>query len=348
MNKRGYFLSRGCAAAALAALTLSACGDNGDSGADGEELTEIVIAEPVHMMGYLPMYIAMDEGIFEEHGLDVEIYSVAEGGGHINAVLAGQAWGFIGGPEHNSYVAARPDNEGVETKAISAVVNRGNLYLVPRDGVEAPALETMEDLEDFFPGQRIVTGASGGTENSITRYILNEVGLSPDDLDAFQEATDSAARLTLTAQGEGDYAFVADPVLQEGLNEGVWGEPILSIPDLLGEYSYSTVNVPLATYEDDPETAQAFVDAMAEALRVIHEDPETAQAVAVEQFSNLEEDVVIEVFERSIADDLWPSTPYVTEESITMALDVVRGAGALEDEDDPVTYEDIADMRFAE
>ena len=48
-------------------------------------LTPITIAEPVHLIGYLPLYVAIHEGYFAEEGLDVTVVQ-ATGGAHVTAV----------------------------------------------------------------------------------------------------------------------------------------------------------------------------------------------------------------------------------------------------------------------
>src|SRR5258708_11148346 len=58
---------------------------------------ELLVAEPVHSTGYLPMYIAMANGYFAESDIVVKIVTIETGGGHTNAVLSGQAFAFIGG-----------------------------------------------------------------------------------------------------------------------------------------------------------------------------------------------------------------------------------------------------------
>ena len=57
----------------------------------------------VHGIGYLPIYIAIANGYFAEHGIEVKIVTVETGAGHTKAVLSGQAFAFIGGPEHNAF-----------------------------------------------------------------------------------------------------------------------------------------------------------------------------------------------------------------------------------------------------
>ena len=82
---------------------------------------ELLVAEPVHSTGYLPMYIAMAKGLFED--VTVKLVTIETGGGHTNAVLSGQAFAFIGGPEHNAFAKAK----GAELRAVVHCVDRGNV-----------------------------------------------------------------------------------------------------------------------------------------------------------------------------------------------------------------------------
>ena len=49
---------------------------------------ELLVAEPVHSTGYLPMYIAMANGYFAEADIEVKIVTIETGGGHTNAAGA--------------------------------------------------------------------------------------------------------------------------------------------------------------------------------------------------------------------------------------------------------------------
>src|SRR5262249_51289831 len=63
---------------------------------------EIVVAEPVHGTGYLPLYIGMANGYFAEADVTVKILTIETGAGHTNAVLSGQAFAFIGAAHPNA------------------------------------------------------------------------------------------------------------------------------------------------------------------------------------------------------------------------------------------------------
>src|ERR1700757_2785908 len=123
---------------------------------------ELLVAEPVHSTGYLPMYIAMANKYFAEADIEVKIVTIETGSGHTNAVLSGQAFAFIGGPEHCAFAKAK----GAELRAVVHCVDRGNVYFCAEKGL-AP---NGRDFTSFVKGKSLATGAFGGTPNSITRY----------------------------------------------------------------------------------------------------------------------------------------------------------------------------------
>src|SRR6201997_2779152 len=108
-----------CKAALTALIALSAL-----SPAAADEKKTLIVAEPSHNIGYLPLYIAIRNGYFANDGLDVKVMSLDSGSEHANAVLSGQAFAFIGGPEHDAFAKLK----GAELRSVVNVVNRGNVY----------------------------------------------------------------------------------------------------------------------------------------------------------------------------------------------------------------------------
>src|SRR5215475_4837703 len=127
---------------------------------------ELLVAEPVHSTGYLPMYIAMANGYFAESDIVVKIVTIETGGGHTNAVLSGQAFAFIGGPEHNAFAKAK----GAELRSVVHCVDRGNVYLCAAKGHDPKD----RNWPAYFKGKAIAVGPYGGTPNSIMRYLLGK------------------------------------------------------------------------------------------------------------------------------------------------------------------------------
>src|SRR3954449_7636156 len=156
MNRRKFLSGTATASVALFAKPYIA----------GAAKSHLLVAEPVHSTGYLPMYIAMAKGYFAEADIDVNIVTIETGAGHTNAVLSGQAFAFIGGPEHNAFAKAK----GAELRAVVHCVDRGNVYFCAEKGL----VPNGRDFTSFVKGKALATGGFGGTPNSITRYLLKK------------------------------------------------------------------------------------------------------------------------------------------------------------------------------
>ena len=94
----------------------------------------------------------------------MKIVTIETGAGHTNAVLSGQAFAFIGGPEHNAFAKAK----GAELRAVVHCVDRGNVYICAAKGHDPKDA----NWPAYFKGKKIAVGQYGGTPNSITRYLL--------------------------------------------------------------------------------------------------------------------------------------------------------------------------------
>src|ERR1043165_198995 len=110
---------------------------------------ELLVAEPVHSTGYLPMYIAMAKNYFAEADIEVKIVTIETGAGHTNAVLSGQAFAFIGGPEHCAFAKAK----GAELRCVVGCVDRGNVYFCAEKGLDLKD----RDFTKFVKGHAIAT-----------------------------------------------------------------------------------------------------------------------------------------------------------------------------------------------
>src|SRR5499426_2657450 len=211
---------------------------------------ELIVAEPVHSTGYLPLYVAMAKNYFAEADIAVKTLTIETGSGHTNAVLTGQAFAFIGGPEHNAFAKAK----GAELRAVVHCVDRGNVYYCAAKGQE-PA---NNDWPGYFKGKTIAVGPFGGTPNSITRYLLKKWNLDAKR-DVTLVETASSATIAAVRGKQAQIGVATEPYVTQGVRNSVWGEPFLNIPKELGPYAYSTFNVRLETIQKDPELVRAFV-----------------------------------------------------------------------------------------
>lgn len=297
--------------------------------------TTLLVAEPVHSTGYLPLYVAIRKGFFKEDGLDVKVLTLQGGAAHTNAVLSKQAFAFIGGPEHDAFAKLK----GAELRAVVNVVDRGNVYYVAKKGLKPAAGQS---LGDFMKGKTIAVSFFGGTPNSITRFLLAKWNLTPGKDVTLKEMT-NGAELAAVKAGAGEIGVTTEPMLTRGVVEGVWDEPIYNVPKELGPYAYSTLNVRLDSIQNEPKIVAAFVKNVIKGLEFTYSHHAEAVAIAKQEFPTMAAEDLKATLERSFADGIWSKDGMVEAEAWKTAQEVVRNAGLLKQD---VAFDDIIDMQF--
>ena len=302
-------------------------------------LTRLTVAEPVHLIGYLPLYVAIHEGYFAEEGLDVTVVQ-ATGGTHVTAVVSGDAFAVIGGVDSNALA-----NRGNADPIVGIVhcVNRANVYLFARAGL-APDSDSAEDMADFLRGKRIVAGRYGGSPNLLTRYLILQCGLDPDRDVTLVENADASTVTAMLQHGQGDIGNGGEPQISEGVTAGIWEEPFVKFPDL-GDYAYSIIGVKKSTIENDPDTCRKFVRALLKALSAVQEDHALAARVLEMEFSTLTEEGRAAALGRAYDDCLWSEDGVITPEAVDMTMTVLSASGLYKGE---WAYDQLVDMRFVE
>jgi len=324
MHRRRFLAS---AAAAVGAATVGRI-------APARAARELLVAEPVHSTGYLPLYIAMAKGYFED--VKVSLVTIETGSGHTNAVLSGQAFAFIGGPEHNAFAKAK----GAELRAIVGCVDRGNTYICA-----APEFEPRDaDWPRYFRGKTIAVGPLGGTPNSIMRYLLGKWKLDAKK-DVTLIETANSATIAVVRGKQAQIAGATEPYVTQGVRNKVWGEPFYNVPKQFGPYAYSTFNVRQDTIRKEPELVRTFVRGMVKGLKFLYANPAEASEIAKAQFPTMPIEDLRATLDRSFKDELWSRDGIISPASWTTARAVVREAGILTAD---IKYEEIIDMSFVE
>ena len=299
------------------------------------EMRSLTVAEPVHLIGYLPLYVAIHEGYFAEEGLDVTVVQ-ATGGAHVTAVVSGDAFAVIGGVD--SYNFANQGNAD-PILAICNCVNRANVYLFARKG-----LIPGEDMAAFLKDKTIIAGRYGGSPNVLTRYLVKSVGLNPDTDVTLLENADASTVTAMLRYGQGDIGNGGEPQISEGVTEGIFEEPFVKFPDL-GDYAYSVIGVKQSTIENDPETCAAFVRALVKALHTVQDDRTTAERILAMEFPTLTEEGRTAALDRAYADNLWSPDGIISQAAVDTCMEVVSVSGLFDGQWD---YEKMVDMQFVE
>ena len=102
------------------------------SSKESNNLTKVNVAEVTHSVFYAPQYIALEEGYFEEEGLDVELTLTSGADNVMAAVLSGDADIGLSGSEATIYVY----NKGEQ---------KDGSFLISREKIDNFKIEDMKD-----------------------------------------------------------------------------------------------------------------------------------------------------------------------------------------------------------
>jgi NitT/TauT family transport system substrate-binding protein len=326
MNRRKFLVGSSALGAGSLARPYLACA----------AAREVIVAEPVHGTGYLPLYVGIANGYFAEADVKVSILTIENGSGHTNAVLSGNAFAFIGGPEHCAFAKLR----GAELRSVVHCVDRGNVYICAAKGHDP--VDT--DWGRYFKGKSVAVGPLGGTPNSITRFLLAKWKLdAKSDVKLLEMPNSAVPAAVRSAQAQ--IGVTTEPMLTQGIRQGFWSEPFYEVPKEFGPYAYSTFNVRLDKIEKEPNLVRAFVRGMIKGLQFTYAKPNEAAAVAKKQFPTMALEDLKATLDRSFSDEMWSKDGMISKEAWVTGSAVVREAGILKSD---VKYEDIIDMSFVE
>ena len=108
-------------------LGLSACGKKSD-------LTKVNLNEVAHSIFYAPLYVALENGYFEEEGLNIELTTGFGADKTMTALLSGEAdIGFMG-PESTIYTYQQGNTDYVVNFA--QLTQRAGNFLVSRNPID--------------------------------------------------------------------------------------------------------------------------------------------------------------------------------------------------------------------
>ncbi|WP_448003141.1 ABC transporter substrate-binding protein [Agromyces bauzanensis] len=302
----------GAAALTAAALMLTACSSGTLSGeptsdadgADSGELTPITVGL-LQIAPAAAVQLGIDEGIFEEHGLDVEV-QLGQGGAALLPAVSSQSIEFAVGNPLSVLVAA---SQGLE---MSIVAGYSQITEPAPSGIvvmESSGIQSWSDLE----GKTVALNAVNTQGDLTTMAQVEEDGGDPNAV-TFTEIAfpDQLAQLE---QGHIDASWVPEPFLSTSLaTEGATflGDPLAAIDDLYTMVTFSST----AYAEANPEVVEAFAAAISESTALAMEDTELYRAAIVD-YTGMPAEVVETINLEKLSGDLDRG---IIEELSAMAL----------------------------
>ncbi|WP_439097795.1 ABC transporter substrate-binding protein [Gottfriedia luciferensis] len=316
----------------LVASILGGCSK--DKPKDGT--TKVRVAEVTHSLFYAPQYVAISEGIFKKHGLDVEITTTAGGDKTMTAVLSNGADIGLVGPETTIYVYAQGANDPV--KSFAQLTQTDGTFLVARN-------QTVPFNWDQLKGKTFLGQRKGGMPQMVGEYVLSKHGIDPHkDLNLIQNI-DFANIANAYASGTGEYVQLFEPTASIMEKEGR-GKIVASFGLESGKVPYTAFIAKESYLKKNAKTAQKFTDAIYEAEQWVdtHSAEEIAKSVAP-FFKDTPLDISIKVIDRYKSQNSYSTNPILEEDEWNNLQKIMKNSGVLPKE---VPHSVLVDTKFAE
>lgn len=315
----------------LCFCSLIACtSDNPKNG-----LTKVTLNEVAHSIFYAPMYVAIEEGYFEEEGIDLELVTGFGADKTMTAVLSGEAdIGFMGS-ESTIYAY----NEGANDYVVNfaQLTQRAGNFLVARKAM--PNFK-WQDLK----GAKVLGGRKGGMPQMVFEYILKENGINPKSDLNINQSIDFGSTAAAFAEGQGDFSVEFEPHATALEQEGK-GYVVASLGEDSGYVPYTAFSAKQSYIEKHPDIIQAFTNALQKGMDYVqaHTPSEIAQIIQP-QFSETDLDTITTIVARYHDQDTWKENLIFDETSFSLLQKILESAGEL---DHKVPYNKLVIIDYA-
>lgn len=299
-------------------MLLGACSQSAQTTEAPDKPVTLKIAV-LPILDALPMYVAQQEGLFMEKGVEVEFIPVASAAERDQVITSAQADGMIN--EAVSTLFYNKDETQIQIVRFAHAATTSS----PQFFILASGQSGITDVEAL---KGVAVGISEGTViEYLTDRLLEAEGFTQDEIQTVA-VPKIPERMTLLSSGELDAATLPDPLA----SLAVQGGAVVVLDDSKHpKFGYSTIAFRMPVIEEHPQAIQNFLAAIEEATLKINSDPTMWEDLLTEN------KLVPEPLIGSFKVPQYPNASIPSKAQWEDALDWAKGKGLIEGD---VSYED--------
>lgn len=323
-------------AAILVAGLLAGCGNARDEAANNGNLKKVTLNEVAHSIFYAPMYVAIEEGYFQEEGLEVTLVTGFGADKTMTAVLTGDAdIGFMGS-ESTIYTYVGGTDDYVVNFA--QLTQRAGNFLVSREPIEDFSWNMLRDKD-------VLGGRAGGMPQMVFEYILRKNNIDPQADLRIDQSIDFGSTAAAFSGGDADFTVEFEPHAT-ALEQKGDGYVVASLGEDSGYVPYTAFSAKKSYIEQNSETVQAFTNALQKGMDYVqsHSPQEIADVIAP-QFAETDKQALVTIVTRYYDQDTWKENLVFEKSSFDLLQNILEDSQVLEQR---VPYEDLVTTVYAE
>ncbi len=300
----------------------------------------IRLNEVTHSVFYAPLYIAINNGYFEDEGLEIELTNGGGSNNSMTALLTDAADIALMGPETSVFVAT----EGASDlpKIFGQLTKKDGSFLIGR--TPEPNFD-WEDLEN----KEIIGGRAGGSPAMSLEYALNQNGLVDGSNVTLNLDVAFTAMVSTFDSGVGDYVTMFEPTASNYVAAGN-GYYIASVGQESGDIPFTAFMANESYLENHADKAESFLRAIVRGYNyLMNESTDNIVESLKPSFSTTSDETLAAAIESYISIDVWSSSPVTSASSFDKLQDVMINAGQITEKidfslaiDNTIAYKVIA------
>lgn len=299
-------------------------------------LNKIKVNEVTRSVFYAPQYVAISEGFFAKHGIDIDLTTGQGADAVMTAVLANQCDIGFAGPEASIYVY----NEGKEdyTEVFAQLTKKDGSFLISKTKTDN---FSWQDLK----GKTVIPGRKGGVPYMTLEYVLKKNGIDPQKDLTLDDSIKFDLMAGAFASGNADYVTLFEPTasLTQSQNKGYI---VASVGKEAGEIPYTAYFSKKSYIKNNENIIQNFTDAIYEGQKWVKSHSANEIAKSIQSFFPSTDIDQLTAAIKSYQDiDAWSDTPILKEEAFNRLQEVMTMAGELKN---TVPYDKIINNTYAE
>ncbi len=268
---------------------------------DNSDLTKIRVAEVTHSAFYAPLYVAIENGYFNDLGLDIELILTPGADKVSAAVISGDVEIGFCGPESTIYIYEGGEKDYLISFA--GLTKRDGQFIVSRE--DNPDFK-LEDVKD----KTVLVGRLGGMPALNFINALDNEEITDVSLDYSVEFANLASAFI---SGTGDYVNLFEPNATLLEKQG-FGHIMASVGTYSGTVPYTAFNTLLSYYNDNHDILINFSNAINKGLEYVkNNDAKNIANVIIDQFPDSSINDLERIINNYKQADSWYSNTFIPE-----------------------------------
>lgn len=298
----------------------------------------IRVNEVTHSVFYAPLYVAINNGYFEEEGYTIELTNGGGSDASMTALLSGSADIALMGPETNVYVISQGRQD--YPVIFGQLTKRDGSFLVGRNP------EPDFDWSNLN-GKHFIAGRQGGSPAMSLQYALEKNGYDITTDVTFDLSVAFNNTVGAFEGGLGDYVTMFEPTASEYVASGK-GYIVAAVGEESGEVPFTCFSANRSFLDKNPEKVEKFLKCIMRAYNyIVTQDVEDVIDSLLPSFNGSTRDSLRYAINSYKQIDAWMSTPVMKADAFDRLQTVMINAGELEVEN-KVSFADAVDNSFAQ